>query len=138
MPTRIHHPAAIVAAIVYWLWGALWYWVFGNQWLALNHMTAADRNPSSPAPYIVSILMAFVLAYGTAIALGHDEERTSLQGIQFGVFVGFLFLASTMLTAYVYEGRPIGLWVLNSAYEIVGLALIGAIIGGWKKRIREK
>ncbi len=40
-----------------------------------------------------------------------------------------------MLTAFVYEGRPLGLWVLNSSYEIVGLAIVGAIIGGWKKGI---
>ena len=120
---------------MYWLWGAVWYWVFGSQWLALNRLTAADRNPSAPAPYVVSMLMALVLAYGTAMALGHDEDRTALHGIQFGVFIGFLFLASTMLTAYVFEGRPLGLWVLNSSYEIVGLAIVGAIIGAWKQPI---
>ena len=132
---KVYHPAAIVAGVVYWLWGAVWYTVFGNQWLALTHLTAADRNPSAPGPYVTSVLMAFVLSYGTAIALGYDERRTSMHGIQFGVFVGFLFLASTMLTAFVYEGRPLGLWVLNSSYEIVGLAIVGAIIGGWKKGI---
>jgi hypothetical protein len=134
MPTKIYHPAAIVAAIVFWLWGALWYTVFGSQWQALTRLTAADRNPSAPGPYIVSILMALVLAYGTAIALGHDDERTPMHGIQFGVFIGFMFLASTMLTAYVFEGRPLGLWVLNGSYEVVGLAIVGAIIGGWKRR----
>jgi hypothetical protein len=135
MPTKVYHPAAIVAGIVYWLWGAAWYTVFGSQWLALTHLTQAERNPAAPGPYVTSVLMAFVLSYGTAVALCHDEQRTALHGIQFGVFVGFLFLASTMLTAYVYEGRPLGLWVLNSSYEIVGLAIVGAIIGGWKGRI---
>jgi len=131
MPMKIFHPAAIVGAIVYWLWGALWYTIFGSQWLSL---TNAARNPTAPAPYVVSILMALVMSYGTAIALGHDDDRTALNGVQFGVFIGFMFLASTMLTAYVYEGRPLQLWVINGAYEIIGFAIVGAIIGGWKRK----
>jgi hypothetical protein len=135
MPTdRINHPAAILAAIAYWLWGWLWFFAFGNQWLKLLQKSRADVLATGPVPDIISFLMALVLAYGTAIALSHDDERTPMQGVQFGIFVGFAFIASTKLTEYVWEFRPLGLWVLNSAYQILGLIIVGTIICAWKKR----
>jgi hypothetical protein len=114
----------------------VWFTVFGNQWLDLIHKTRAEMNPADPVPYIVSALMALALAYGTAIALSGDDDRTAMHGVQFGIFLGFLFIASTKLTEYLYEVRPLGLWALNSAYQILGLAIVGAIVGAWKKRAK--
>lgn len=133
---RINHRAAILAAIAYWLWGWLWFLAFGNQWLNLLQKSRADLITAGPVPHIVSFLMAFVVAYGAAFALSYDEERTAVQGLQFGIFFGFAFIASTKLTEYVWEGRPLGLWVLDSAYQILGLVIVGVIVCAWKKRVK--
>jgi len=129
--TKVYHPAAVAAALAYWLWGAAWFAVFGKQW---HDLTQRGDAPQTPLSYVVSVLMAFVLSYGTALALSDDDDRTALGGVQFGIFIGFLFLASTNLTAVLFEGRPPALWVLDSGYEIVGLVIVGAIIGGWKPK----
>lgn len=131
---RINHAAAFVAAIVFYLWGWLWYTIFGNQWLALIGKTRETLNPTGPVPYVIGFLMALLLAYGASIALSHDDERTVAHGAQFGLFMGLVFFASTLLTEYLFEGRPLGLWLLNAAYPLIGFMLVGAIIGGWKKR----
>jgi hypothetical protein len=131
---KIYHPAAVAAAIAFLVWQAIWYFSFAKQWLDLTHRQRADLIPSDPVFYIVSLLMAFAVSYGTALALSHDDERTLMHGVQFGIFVGFMFVASTKLTEYLYEGRPLGLWLLNSVNAIVGLIVVGAIVGGWKKR----
>jgi Protein of unknown function (DUF1761) len=130
---KIYHPAAVVSALVYYVWGWLWYTIFGSQWLDLINKTRADLNPSDPRPYIVSFAMAFVLAYATAIALSHDDDRTVQHGIQFGVFMGVALIASTMLTNTLFEGRSVTLWLINAGYPVTGLMIVGAIIGGWKK-----
>jgi hypothetical protein len=132
--TKIFHPAAVAAAVAFWSWQAFWHFAFANQWLDLTHRQHADLIPTDPAFYIVSIVTAFAVAYGTALALDHDDGRTAMHGVQFGIFVGFLFVAGTALTQYLYEGRPLGLWLLNSASVIVGLSIAGAIVGGWKRR----
>lgn len=137
MPTdRINHRAAILAAVAYWLWGWLWFFAFGNQWLNLLQKSRADVLSQGPAPDIISFLMALVLAYGAAIALRYDDERTAMQGVQFGIFFGFAFIASTKLTEYVWEGRPLGLWVLDSAYQILGLIIVGTIVCARKKPVK--
>ncbi|MDQ6767549.1 MAG: DUF1761 domain-containing protein [Candidatus Eremiobacteraeota bacterium] len=130
---KINHLAVFVAAIVFFLWGWLWYTIFGNQWLALVGKAAASMTPS-PAPYVVGFLMALVLAYGTAIALADSDRPGAAHGVSFGIFMGVIFYASTMLTGYLFEGRPLGLWLINAGYGLTGFALVGAIVGGWRKR----
>jgi hypothetical protein len=128
---RINWLAVIVGGIIYFMWGWLWYGVlFQKQWTALHPnlpMTA------SPTPFIVSIVMAFVLSFGVAVALSHDDNRTARHGIEFGVFFGLLFLASTMLTGYMFADLPLALWAIDASYVVLGLTILGALHGAWKK-----
>ena len=45
-----------------------------------------------------------------------------------------LTLIATMAMNYGFEARSISLWLINSGYMVVGMAVMGAIIGGWKKK----
>jgi hypothetical protein len=94
---------------------------------------AANLNPKDPIPYIVSFVMAMLLSFGVAVALSHDDNRTAKHGIEFGVFFGLLFFATTTLTATLYEGHPISLWLINAGYLVIGLVILGALHGAWKK-----
>lgn len=132
---KIYHPAALAAGIAFFLWGWLWYTIFGPQWLILIHKTSIDVNTANPVPYIVSFAMALCVAYATAIALSHDDNRTALHGIQFGAFMGISLIATTMLVNTLFEGRPAALWLINAGYPVTGLMIVGAIIGGWKKSV---
>ena len=128
---RINWLAVIAGGVIYWLWGWLWYGVlFKNQWTALHPGMPMS---SSATPFIVSIVMAFVLSFGVAVALSHDDERTVRHGIEFGVFFGLLFIASTMLTGYMFASLPLALWGIDAAYVVLGLMLLGALHGGWKR-----
>ncbi|HZV78502.1 MAG TPA: DUF1761 domain-containing protein [Candidatus Binatus sp.] len=130
---RINWLAVIVGGIVFYAWGALWYTIFGRQWLASIGPMADHVNPKDPVPYVVSLIMAFVLSFGVAIALSHDDNRTARHGVEFGVFFGIFFMASTMLTGTLYEGHPLSLWLINAGYIVLGLMILGALHGAWKK-----
>ena len=134
MPTqKINHLAVILAAIVFFLWGGLWYSVlFSRQWTALMGLSSPPTAGSTP--YIIAFLMALVLAYGTAIALARGEERSAGHGASFGLFMGVFFVASLMLTGNVFDGHPVTLWLINAGYAVIGMAIVGAIVGGWKAR----
>ncbi len=62
---RINHAAVVVAAVVYWLLGALWYGVlFGGRWVALEGLKTEQLQQQSPTvPYIIAIVANLVLAY---------------------------------------------------------------------------
>jgi|SRR5579872_2736289 len=130
MPERINHLAVWVAAIVYFLWGWLWFTVFGKPWTAM----VANPAPPSAGLYATSFILGLILAYGTAMALTRrPEDQTVQQGISFAIFMGIILFATQSLNGYLYEGRPIALWLIDAGYVIIGFAIIGAIVGGWKK-----
>jgi hypothetical protein len=129
---RINWLAVLVGAVIYYLFGWLWYTVLGNQWLAFLGKTK-DQMAMTPGPLIVSAVVALVVSFGTAVALSHDDDRTPAHGAQFGLFFGVFFIASMMLQGYMYEGRPIGLWLINAGYAVVGLVILGLLHGAWKK-----
>jgi len=139
MPAKsINHLAAIASAIVFFMWGYIWFGLlFKNQAMALMSqagMTTGQMNPNNPVPYVVGFFMALVLGYGTAIALADSDQPGAAHGISFGLFMGVVFYASTTLTSTLFSGRPLGLWLLNVGWALIGFMLVGAIVGGWRSK----
>jgi len=131
---KIYHPAALLSALAYYLLGLLWYGLlFRTDWMGLAHLSPTFVNSGDPVPPIVAAAVSLVLAYVVAIALVRDERRSVIRGARFGLFMGIGLVASTMLVNYLFEGRPVVLWLIDAGYVVVGLTLIGAIVGGWKK-----
>jgi hypothetical protein len=135
MPNRINHFAVVVAAIVFFAWGYLWYGLlFGNQWLAAMGKTMADFQ-SSPTTYLWSFILGLILSYATAMALTrHPEDQSVAQGISFALFMGIALYATQTLNHLIYENGSMTLWIINTAYTVIGFAIIGAIVGAWKKQ----
>src|SRR5438270_10314087 len=130
---RVNHLAVIVAAVVYWLLGWLWYTVFKAPWVTLTGLTPAQMNTGA-TPYIVSIIVAILVAYVVAIALSDTTNpNPARHGVEFGLFFGIGLIMLTALTTYMYEARPLGLWAIDTGYHAVGLAVMGGIIGAWRK-----
>jgi hypothetical protein len=132
MPERINHVSVWVAAIAYFIFGAVWFTVFGGAWRSMV------PNPAAPGAglYIESFILGLILAYATAIALmRRPEDQTVQHGVGFAVFMGVAVFATQTLNVWLYEGRPLGLWLIDAAYVVIGFAIVGAIVGGWKKRV---
>jgi hypothetical protein len=134
MPDRINHLAVWVAAIVYYIFGALWFGLlFGGLWTSL----LGKSMNSGPGVYLGSFVLGLILSYATAIALSrHPEDQTTQQGVSFALFMGIALYATQTANAMLYAGQPLLLWLINTAYVVIGFAIIGAIVGGWKKRVQ--
>jgi|SRR6516225_9149886 hypothetical protein len=135
MASKINHAAVWVAAIAFFLWGYVWFSIlFKAQTMAMLAASGAPMTPSGPTPYIVGFLMALVLGYGTAIALADSSTPTAAHGISFGLFMGIVFYASVTLTSTLFAGRGVASWLLNVGWALTGFAIVGAIVGGWRKK----
>lgn len=133
---RRNYAAIVVSAIVYWLLGALWFGViFAKPWMALEGITleqAMKINPTVPyiIVFIADIIMAYILA---SICLWRNVDTAS-KGASLGVLFWIGFVATTTLATYEFEGRPFHLFLINYGYCLVGMAIMGAILGAWKKK----
>ena len=133
----INHLAVWVAGIVHFMLGAAWYTALGKAWMAGIGKTQAlltAENGGSPAPYIISIVAALAVAYGLAWLLPRLGAQSLAAGARAGVVLALVFIGSTMAMNYGFEQRPLSLWLINAGYMVVGMAVMGGIIGGWKQR----
>src|SRR5215467_6779602 len=133
---KTNYLAVIVAAVAYWLLGAAWYaGLFAKPWMALEHVTEADARAANPIlPYIVSFLLNIVIAYFLAQLCAWRNATTAARGASLGILLWIGFVGPITYTTYMYEMRPFALFAINQFYPLVGLALMGAIVGAWRKK----
>ena len=130
------HIAVWIAAIVFFVLGAIWYSVMAAPWVAAigKSMEQLSReHGASPLPYVVGFLAILVLCYTLAWLMHRLQAATLFDGLRVGAIVAVGFVTATLALNYGFEARSVTLWMINSAYVVVGLALAGAIIGGWKR-----
>ena len=134
---RTNYLAVVVAAIAYWVLGAVWYGVlFNKSWMALEHVTIEQMKGVSPVvPYIVSFLLELLIAYALAQLCIWRNANTSGRGASVGVLVWIGFVGPITFMTYMFEMRPKELFAINEFYPLAGLVLMGVILGGWSKKI---
>jgi hypothetical protein len=134
---RTNYPAVLVAAIAYWILGAVWYGVlFGKSWMVLEGMTEAQAKSMNPVlPYVISFLLNILIAYSLAQICIWRNANTVGRGASVGVLLWIGFVGPITFTTYMYEMRPKELFAINQFYPLAGMVMMGAILGAWKKKI---
>jgi len=120
----------VAAASVAFVIGGIWYApaVFGRRWMALNQLSEADlgRRPMGRV-FGASYVLAIVMAVNLAMFLGPN----ALLGfsIAAGAAAGVGWSAAGLGMIYLFEDRPLALWLINGGYQAVTLTAIGAVLG---------
>lgn len=130
------HVAVWIASIVFFVLGAIWYSLMAGPWMAAIGKTMEQitrEQGGSPLPYAVGFVAILVMCYTLAWLMRRVEATTLAAGLRLGAIVAVGFIAATLALNYGFEARSVTLWLINSAYVVVGLAIAGAIIGGWKR-----
>ena len=133
------HLAALPAAVVFWIIGAIWYTVFSRPWLAGIGKTAEQllaETKGSPLPYLIGFGAILVICLTLSWLIGRLDARTPVGGARLGAVMAIGFGAALLALNYGFEKRTVTLWAINAGYALVGFSVAGAIIGSWPhKRI---
>jgi hypothetical protein len=124
--------AVIAAAVANMILGYVYYHprVLGTRWMALMGKSMADVASAGMA-YAYTAVGALVAAFVLAQFIRWSDSYTALSGAFIGA-VGWLgFTATATFADFVFSGRPWGLWSIQNGYQVLGFALMGAIIGVW-------
>jgi surface polysaccharide O-acyltransferase-like enzyme len=133
---KTNYLAVVVAAIAYWVLGAVWYGaLFAKQWMALEHMTEEQaKSMNRVLPYIISFVLSILIAYVLAQIIHWRNANTASLGAAVGVILWVGIVGPITFTTYMHEMRPKSLFAINEFYPLAGLILMGAILGAWKKK----
>ena len=118
--------AALVATILGFVLGAVWYGpLFGTHWRALAGLSPEQvRRGANPAvTYGITFVLGFVASYVFGLYVGPNPGRTF--AIACGAAAGVCWVATSLATNYLFEGRPAALIVINGGYHALRFTLIG-------------
>ena len=133
---KTNYAAVVVAAVAYWLLGAVWYgFLFSKPWMALEHMTDAQAQSMNPVlPYVITFVLNLLIAYVLAQICAWRTANTAARGAAVGILLWIGFVGPITFTTNMYEMRPMELFAINHFFSLVGLCLMGIIIGAWTKK----
>jgi cation transport ATPase len=136
---KTNYLAVVVAAIAYWLLGAVWFAVlFTKPWMQLEHIpteqVAAMKGAAAAFPYIMSFVLNLIIAFVLAQLCAWRNATTAARGASLGVLLWIGIVGPITYTTSMYEMRQLNLFLINEGYVLVGLFLMGAILGAWTKK----
>ncbi len=139
MTVPINYLAVVVAAIANYIIAYIWYsLIFQKTWLKLTGLKEMKPNAGTIILGIIgALLISYVLDHALIFASGYFKTAgwpmTSFAG---GLMVGFFnwigFFAPVTLYGVLYEKRPWKLWILDNAFWLISLLVMGVILAYWK------
>jgi hypothetical protein len=127
----IHWLAVIIASFTGFVLGGLWYGpIFGKAWQKASGVSEEKaRSGNRPLTFILVEILNLVAATSLAMFIGAQADW------KFGLFAGFMtgvtFISVAFGITYLFEQRPLRLWLINGGYMTLNFSAMGAILGAW-------
>lgn len=131
--------SVLTAAVVAWLFGAVFYTALGKRWIAAQGKTPEQLKVENAGKSAVAKISPFVLSFVAELVMGvvifgiltHSGLWSLRAGIITGAFCWFGFVLTTIAVNNAYSGRKAMLTAIDSAHWLGVLVIIGGIIGAW-------
>jgi hypothetical protein len=124
--------AVLAAGVASMILGALWYSpaLFGKAWSTASGVTEAQAKSANMAKTLGA---AFVLAViGAAVfAMFLGPRPAPMFATAAGLAAGLCWVAGSFGINYLFERRPLRLFLINGGYHTLQYTLIGAVLGVW-------
>lgn len=122
--------AVLAAGVASMVVGMIWYSpkVFGNKWMKLSGVKPSKKQGMA-VPMLLGFISSLVMAYILANVIVLATAGTWLDGATVGFWVWLGFMATLTLGSVIWERRPLDLYWLNNAHNLLSLLVMGAILG---------
>ena len=134
----LNWPAIAVAALAYFALGSLWYspLLFVKKWIGYLKIDVNDPNAKKGMGLMFG--GSFLLMFLQCLAIAIIAERIGIRGngwmsgLKLGALTGCCLCAATVGVNYLYEKKPLGLFLINGGYAVVGNIIAAIIICCWE------
>lgn len=133
--TPINIWALLVCILINMILGALWYSpvLFGNKWLTLigkkaDEITKEDANKSMSLSIIPAALSIIFLA----LVLSFVNSQNWIDALITGSLMSAGFIGMSSFNLVLFEGRSVGLTLINVGYSFTAFNIASQILTYWK------
>jgi len=130
----VNYVSILIASVLSFTVGMLWYSpaLFGKAWARLAGVSMSKaKQKGMGQSMLLGFISTLVLAYVFNHLMGMLNYTSAASGATLGFWLWLGFLATSLVGGVLWEGKPWELYVLNSAYWLVNLLVIGAALGRW-------
>lgn len=139
MEIIINYWAVLAAAITNMAIGTLWYGpLFGARWMAYMGFTKDSIHTMPLKPWqamvgglVTALITAFVLAHIVVMSKVVFGDMGYVTGLMTALWVWLGFAMTTQASSFLWEGKPLGLFVLNASNSFVTLMVMALILVLW-------
>ena len=122
--------ATLVGTLLGFALGALWYGpLFGKAWMASVGLTRetirSNFNPTRT--YGTTFVLGLIACYVFGLFLGPSPGLAF--SVAAGAAAGICWVATSLATNYLFEGRGAALMLINGGYHAVRFTLFGLAFG---------
>lgn len=130
--SQVNFFAVLIAALSSFALGGIWYspLLFQRIWMEACGLTELDLKAINPKRvFIGSFFLSFFIALSLSLFIG----PTSSLGVSVGAafIIGVCWVSSAYGMTYLFEQRPLKLFLVNSGYHILQFTLMGLVLGLW-------
>lgn len=132
-PMNLNPWAILVAALSTFVLGGVWYSpiLFSKAWMEGAGLTEAQVKAGSPARIFGgAFLLALVMSANLAAFLAGPPNLG--WGVAAGGLAGVGWVVASLGILYLFERRPLKLFLVNGGYLTLAFVLMGGILGAWK------
>lgn len=110
--------------------GGLWYspLLFAKPWQRLAGLSDDQlKGGNMPLIFGVTFVLSLIAAYVFGMFLGPNMPLAGAVGA--GLAAGLCWVAASFGINYLFERRPLRLWLVNGGYHTLQFTLFGLILG---------
>jgi len=125
--------AIVIAAIAQFVIGWIWYGpLFGKTWMSMMGMSQQSMGREGMSKtMILTFIGSLVTAAVLSMLVGWMGAKTLGAGIAAGFWAWLGFVATVTLGGVLFAKMSWNLYILNNAYQLISLAVMGAILARW-------
>jgi hypothetical protein len=129
---KVNWLAVFVAPLLGFVIGGLWYGpLFGKAWMRASGVTEEQTRAGNPAIKFGGVyLLNLVASVSLTMFIGPNGTWSS--GLMAGSLTGLTFISMALGVIYIFESRPIRLFLINASYQTLMFAGMGLILGAWR------
>lgn len=132
----VNYLAVLASAVVGMILGALWYGpLFGKRWAKLMEWSEKDikkaKQKSMAKSYIAAFVGIVVFAYVLALMIVNLGAATLAEGFVVAFLLWLGFIATSMLSSVIWEGKRVELYVIGIGHHLVVFLVMSAIFVFW-------
>ena len=143
MDIHINYLAVLVAAVAYFVIGAVWYMgLFGKIWselMGFNKLSKKEEKAmkekmgiSMAINFVACLLAAYCMAYSVLSGSAFYHVVGVTAGLQSGFWIWLGFIATSQINSVIWDGRPVKLYLINVGYYLVSYLAVATILAVWQ------